>query len=132
MAIALENARLFEEVQRLAVTDPLTGLYNRRHYYSLTFKEFERNKRYQVPFSILMMDVDHFKDVNDTYGHLIGDQVLRVIADLIRNNLREVDVPCRYGGEEFVITLPETKLENAEKLGRTFTKFDRKHNNRNQ
>ena len=123
VAIALENARLFDEVQRLAITDPLTGLYNRRHYYALTLKEFERNKRYNVPFSILMLDIDHFKKVNDTYGHLVGDLVLKELADMICNNLRGIDIPCRYGGEEFVVTLPETNLKSALQLAERLRKL---------
>jgi diguanylate cyclase (GGDEF)-like protein len=116
VAIALENTRLFEEVQRLAITDPLTGLYNRRHFYSLTMHEFLRYKRYGTPFSILMMDADHFKSVNDTFGHLSGDKVLQTLADLFRENMRNVDILCRFGGEEFIATLPETKAQEANRL----------------
>lgn len=108
VAIALENTRLFEETQWLAIHDSLTGLYNRRHFMSLAWSEFQRAKRYVKPLSVIMLDIDHFKRVNDTYGHLIGDQVLQFIANICDKNLRIHDVIGRYGGEEFVILLPET------------------------
>jgi diguanylate cyclase (GGDEF)-like protein/PAS domain S-box-containing protein len=118
VAIALENARLFEEVHRLAITDPLTGIFNRRHFYNLTMREFERSRRYNTHFSLLMMDIDNFKLVNDTLGHPAGDQVLQQVAHLFQVNLRKADIPCRYGGEEFTATLPETGIEAAHKLAR--------------
>jgi diguanylate cyclase (GGDEF)-like protein/PAS domain S-box-containing protein len=108
VAIALENTRLFEETQWLAIHDSLTGLYNRRHYMSLAWGEFQRATRYGKPLSVIMLDIDHFKRVNDTYGHLIGDQVLQLIANICDKQLRVHDVIGRYGGEEFVILLPET------------------------
>lgn len=110
VAIALENARLFAQTQELAITDPLTGLYNRRFFFSQARTEFERARRYQGPLSIIMLDIDDFKKINDTYGHLIGDQVLQALAKLCRENVREIDVVGRYGGEEFVVLLPETPL----------------------
>ncbi len=113
VAIALENTRLFTEVQRLAITDPLTNLLNRRHFYSLTLHEFMRFQRYSTPFSVIMLDIDHFKLVNDTYGHLAGDRVLQTLADIFRENMRSVDILCRFGGEEFIATLPETGAEKA-------------------
>ncbi len=108
VAIALENARLYEEARRLAIIDPLTGIYNRRHFMALALQEHQRARRYERPLSIIMIDIDHFKRVNDTYGHLIGDQVLRTVASSIHDNLRETDFVGRYGGEEFVVLLPET------------------------
>jgi len=108
VAIALDNAHLFEEAHRLSIIDPLTGIYNRRHFMALVQQEYQRACRYKRPLSIIMLDIDHFKRVNDTYGHLAGDQVLRVIALKIQDHLRESDFIGRYGGEEFVILLPET------------------------
>jgi diguanylate cyclase (GGDEF)-like protein len=108
VAIALENTRLFEETQWLAIHDSLTGLYNRRHFMSLAWAQYQRAIRYATPLSAIMLDIDHFKRVNDTHGHLIGDQVLQYIAEVCKNNLRTPDLIGRYGGEEFVILLPET------------------------
>jgi diguanylate cyclase (GGDEF)-like protein/PAS domain S-box-containing protein len=113
VAIAIENARLFEQVQLLAITDPLTGLYNRRYFFEAARREFERSRRYQSPLAVILLDIDHFKQVNDTYGHLVGDQVLVTLGKRCRQELREVDVLARYGGEEFIFLLPETGLEAA-------------------
>ena len=112
-AIALDNARLFSEVQQLATTDSLTGIFNRRHFFALARGEVERSRRYQYPLSLIMLDIDHFKQVNDTYGHATGDMILQQIAQRCRKNLRETDIFGRYGGEEFVVLLPLTDLENA-------------------
>ncbi|MHB8086888.1 MAG: diguanylate cyclase, partial [Anaerolineaceae bacterium] len=122
VAIAIENARLFDEVQKLAITDPLTNLNNRRKFEELATKEFERSIRYNRPLCVIMIDLDQFKQVNDTYGHLIGDHVLASLADLCKKNLRNIDILARYGGEEFIIVLPETTatqaLISAERLRR--------------
>jgi len=117
VAIALENANLYEKTHRLAITDSLTGIYNRRQFMVLAQLELNRAERYRRPLSIVMMDIDHFKRVNDRYGHLIGDQVLHDIAQICQNNLREIDIFGRYGGEEFAILLPETPsfLTDAQK-----------------
>jgi len=112
-AVAFENAQLFAKVQSMAITDDLTGLFNRRKFYDYATQEFERSRRYQRPLSVIMMDIDHFKRVNDTYGHAIGDQVLQGWARVIKSNLRQVDILARYGGEEFVILLPETPIDEA-------------------
>jgi diguanylate cyclase (GGDEF)-like protein len=112
-AIAIENARLFAETQRLASTDDLTGVWNRRHFMTLATREWLRVRRYQRPLAIVMLDADHFKQINDTYGHRVGDQVLSALARYCQQRLREVDVVGRYGGEEFVILLPETELAAA-------------------
>ncbi len=111
VAIALENARLFEETRRLATIDSLTGLLNRRHFMELARHEFQRASRYKKHLSIMMLDIDHFKRINDSYGHLIGDQVLQKVALLCQENLRSADISGRYGGEEFVFLLPETSLK---------------------
>ncbi len=101
------------KLELLAREDPLTKLHNRRYLLELFENEFERSKRYGLVTSILMIDIDFFKKINDTYGHLIGDEVLRKMADCIRNNLRKSDISGRFGGEEFLIVLPETTIENA-------------------
>ncbi len=112
-AIAIENAHLFEEVQRLAITDGLTGLYNRRHFLELAGREFERSRRYDRPLSAILLDIDHFKRVNDTHGHAVGDEVLQALAARFRENVRDIDLLTRYGGEEFAVLLPESDLAAA-------------------
>lgn len=112
-AIALENSRLFGEVQQLAITDPLTLLSNRRRFFELADQEFERSQRYGRPLSVIMLDIDHFKRVNDTYGHFVGDQVLQRLALICSKNIRQIDILARYGGEEFVIMTPETQAADA-------------------
>ncbi len=113
VSIAIENAQLFDKVQSMAITDPLTGLSNRRKFYENASLEFDKSRRYDRPLSVIMMDIDHFKKVNDSYGHAVGDQVLQGLAQLVKSNLRQVDFLARYGGEEFVIMMPETALEEA-------------------
>ena len=112
--IALENARLFSEVQELALTDSLTRIFNRRRFFDLAEQEFDRSRRYDRPFSLIMFDIDHFKKVNDTYGHSVGDVVLQRVAEICKGALRDVDIIARYGGEEFVILLPETTATEAQ------------------
>jgi PAS domain S-box-containing protein len=122
VAIALENARLFEEVKNLALTDPLTGLYNRRGLFEIGHIEFSRSVRLKRPFSALMLDIDHFKSVNDQYGHPVGDQVLQFLASELHSTIRGTDIVGRYGGEEFVIFLSgsngEAAMDLAERLRR--------------
>jgi len=108
-AIAIDNAKLYE----LATKDGLTKLYIHRHFRSLLEAEITRASRYNHVMSLLMMDIDNFKQVNDTYGHLIGDRVLKEIAVTIKNTVRNIDVPARYGGEEFTVILPETAAKDA-------------------
>jgi diguanylate cyclase (GGDEF)-like protein len=110
---AIQNAQLYTEVQKQAITDPLTGIYNRRGFYELGRREVERAHRFGRPLTALMIDIDLFKQVNDTYGHLIGDQVLAGVASRIEHELRQVDLPGRYGGDEFIALLPETDLPSA-------------------
>jgi diguanylate cyclase (GGDEF)-like protein len=122
-AIVIENARLFEEVQRLATTDELMGIHNRRHFFQLGQVEIERARRYHSPLSVMMLDVDHFKEINDTYGHAIGDQVLCSLAQGCQENIREVDILGRYGGEEFAIILPETDGLDALAIAERLRKY---------
>jgi len=113
---ALKNLELFEEVKSLAVRDGLTGLYNYRHFWEILGHEVEQSRRYQPPLSLLFLDLDNFKVINDTLGHAQGDVVLKTLADYLRKALRQADVICRYGGEEFVVLLPKTPVERAMKL----------------
>ncbi|MCX7839689.1 MAG: diguanylate cyclase [Anaerolineae bacterium] len=112
-AIALENARLYNEVQQLATIDELTGVFNRRGLFQLAQREVERALRYHRPLAAMMLDIDCFKSLNDTYGHPVGDRVLRSLADRCRENLRTLDIVGRYGGEEFFFILPETRVDEA-------------------
>lgn len=113
LALALGNAKLRESLRRQSVLDPLTGLYNRRHFDATLARELARARRKAAPLSLLVLDIDHFKQVNDRHGHAAGDAVLRTIAQRIRAWGREGDVACRYGGEEFVMLLPECAVEAA-------------------
>lgn len=113
VAIFLENAFVHEEVRRLSMTDDLTGLYNRRHLLARLQEEFTRAQRYGTPLSVLLLDVDHFKAINDTLGHAAGDRVLQAVAQALRSNLRESDLCGRHGGEEFLVGLPSTGLHQA-------------------
>lgn len=108
-----DRKKMEQELHRLAVTDSLTGLYNRRHFFELAEHEFIRARRYKRPVSAIMIDLDHFKTINDNHGHIVGDQVLAEVAQRIQQNSREVDIVGRYGGEEFIILLPETALKDA-------------------
>ncbi len=111
-----EKRKFEEELYRLSITDPLTGAYNRRYFIRRIEEEVERVKRGGKSFSLIMMDLDHFKEVNDTYGHKIGDEVLRQLVNTVKERLRKIDLFARWGGEEFLILLPNTPLENAKHL----------------
>jgi diguanylate cyclase (GGDEF)-like protein len=112
-AVALDNARLHDIVQRQAITDDLTGLVNRRRFIEALDAEIERARGFGSPLTIVLSDLDNFKQVNDAFGHHGGDIVLRAFADLIRSHVRDVDVSGRIGGEEFAILLPETDRDGA-------------------
>lgn len=108
-----ENERLFKENQRLALTDQLTGLFNRRKLMETLEIEVERAQRYGRPLSLIMVDLDNLKGVNDTYGHAAGDKVLQIVAGAIQDHVRRVDLPTRIGGDEFLVLLPEADVEMA-------------------
>lgn len=108
-----ENKRLFEENQRLAVTDPLTGLHNRHKLQESLATELERAKRYSRPLSIIMIDMDDLKSINDTHGHPVGDEALRVVGNAILRCIRKVDMGTRFGGDEFLVLLPEADEQEA-------------------
>jgi two-component system, cell cycle response regulator len=119
-ANALYNAFLYEHLDRektmlekLAITDYLTGIYNVRYFYNRLEEEFSRAERYQLPLSCIMFDIDYFKKINDTFGHRIGDIVLREFAQLVRSYTRKSDIFARYGGEEFIMLLPQTEQKGA-------------------
>jgi diguanylate cyclase (GGDEF)-like protein len=112
-AIAIENARSVEKIQELTITDDCTGLYNARHLYKTLETEVYRSSRFGYEFSVLFIDLDHFKQVNDTHGHLIGSKLLAEIGYLIKAQLRLIDFAFRYGGDEFVVLLPQTDKDSA-------------------
>jgi diguanylate cyclase (GGDEF)-like protein len=112
-AQSVENVDLHETVQRQAVTDELTGLFNHRRFQEVMTTEVERARRYDQEMGLIMLDLDDFKRVNDTYGHLQGDEVLRAVATVLRQSSREIDEPARYGGEEMAVALPQTDLDGA-------------------
>jgi len=103
----------WEAMERSAVTDGLTGLFNRLYFHSSLKVEAKRSRRYDLNFSLVMLDLDDFKQVNDHHGHVVGDSALATVSEVIRQNVREIDVPCRYGGEEFALILPETDRAGA-------------------
>ena len=110
---ALTNAHKYDAIRRQVVTDHLTRLYNRRYFMNRAAEEIERSLRHQVPLSVLMVDIDHFKEFNDTYGHATGDRVLQTVARAMKDALRKPDICARHGGEEFAVLLPSTPGENA-------------------
>jgi diguanylate cyclase (GGDEF)-like protein len=103
-----------EENRRLSITDPLTTVYNRRYMMEQLPRELDRASRYGRQLSLIMCDIDHFKRVNDTHGHMVGDEVLKLVADTLKNSVRTADWIARYGGEEFVVVLPETPVSKAQ------------------
>jgi diguanylate cyclase (GGDEF)-like protein len=122
-AAAIQNSRHFERTKQLAYLDGLTGIFNRRFFEMRIQEEIQRAGRYETELSVVMLDLDNFKRLNDEFGHLLGDEVLRQVSVIFQNQLRKGDVCCRYGGEEFALLLPNTSTENAieaaEKLRRT-------------
>jgi two-component system cell cycle response regulator len=130
---SLANARLHGEIQQMATTDGLTGLFNHRLFQEKLSEELKRLNRFSEPVSLLLADIDYFKKVNDSYGHPVGDSVLRGVAEIIRETVREVDIPARYGGEEFAVILPGADTDGAKiiaerlrktVMGRSFSSDD--------
>ncbi|MDW7709732.1 MAG: sensor domain-containing diguanylate cyclase [Deferrisomatales bacterium] len=126
-AIAIENARYFERVRELVITDDLTGLYNARHLLEYLDHEVDRAHRYGTPLSLVFFDVDYFKGVNDTHGHLVGSRVLTEMGRLIRGCVRSSDVAARYGGDEFVLVLPNTDKKGAVTVASNLRQKVREH-----
>ncbi|MEW6417054.1 MAG: diguanylate cyclase [Nitrospirota bacterium] len=110
---SIANARFHAEIERLAITDGLTGIFNHRHFQERLSQEFSRLERFSEPLSILILDIDNFKDINDTYGHPVGDSVLKAVADVIKKTIRNIDISARYGGEEFAVILLNTGARGA-------------------
>jgi two-component system cell cycle response regulator len=122
-AIGLERAYLYDHFQAMALTDPLTRLANRRQFEMALGREISRTLNYNRPLSLIMLDIDFFKKVNDTWGHLAGDVILQKMGAMIKEHFRTTDISARYGGEEFAIVLPETGLAEARRLAENFRKF---------
>ena len=119
LAISLRNAEMFHELRENSLRDGLTGCFNRTHAIDVIDTELRRARRSQMPVSLIMFDLDHFKEINDHYGHLCGDAVLAAVGARMREVLRGSDLKCRYGGEEFLVLLPETPLEGAKRVADT-------------
>jgi diguanylate cyclase (GGDEF)-like protein len=126
-AIAIENARLYEKTQQLAITDGLTGLYNPRYFYEALEKEIRRSERYHRSISLVILDIDDLKAYNDLYGHLAGDDLLKELARLMSKVTRRADTSARYGGDEFAIILPETETEGARVLAQRLLEEVKEH-----
>ena len=116
VSLVVDNARLHESTRQLAVTDGLTKLLNHRHFYELLDQEFQRALRYQINLSLIMIDIDSFKQINDSFGHQVGDEVLKSLASVITKEVRDIDFVARYGGEEFALLLPETECGRAREV----------------
>jgi diguanylate cyclase (GGDEF)-like protein len=112
-ALALRRLKLYKDIETLAITDGLTGVYTRRYFIERFDEEIQRSSLRKSSLSFLMIDADNFKSVNDQHGHLAGDQVLKEIANIIQENVREIDIVGRFGGEEFCVVLPDTDLEGS-------------------
>jgi diguanylate cyclase (GGDEF)-like protein len=113
VALALGNLKLKESLRNQSICDPLTGLFNRRYMEESLEREFSRANRNKTSVALVMMDLDHFKRFNDTFGHQAGDTLLRTLGDLLKRNTRGQDIACRYGGEEFVLVLTDSNLAGA-------------------
>jgi diguanylate cyclase (GGDEF)-like protein len=131
MALALSNLRLRETLRSQAIRDPLTGLFNRRYLEETMERELNRVKRQGMSLGVIMMDLDHFKQYNDTFGHSAGDELLSALGILLKSHIRGEDIACRYGGEEFLLILPgasrEIALERAESLRQAVEEMHQHH-----
>jgi diguanylate cyclase (GGDEF)-like protein len=112
-SLALNNVNLYKKTQELAITDGLTGLYVQNYFKERLEEEVKMSKRHSLNLSVAIIDIDHFKRINDTYGHMVGDSVLRHLADILRHRFRETDFICRYGGEEFGVLMLQTDIKEA-------------------
>ena len=119
LGTSLRNSQLFREVKDNSLRDGLTGCYNRTHTLDVIGAELRRARRSHQPVSLIMLDIDHFKQINDRYGHLCGDAVLATVGARMREALRGSDHKCRYGGEEFLVLLPETPIEGGRRVAET-------------
>ncbi len=128
IGLQVNRIKLYEKIQELAITDGLTGIYVRRHLLERFQEELERSGKHKLKLSFLMIDIDHFKECNDEYGHLVGDAVLKEIAQMSKQGLRQVDLVGRYGGEELGIVLPETAKEGARQAGEKLRKEIERYN----
>jgi len=130
IAAGIEKAQLFEAIERISQHDGLTGLFNHRVFEERLQQEVGRRSRTLKPLSLLMIDIDHFKQFNDSFGHQAGDAVLRQLSDILRQQSRSdtIDVCCRYGGEEFSIIMPEQELHNAVKVAERIRATVEHHN----
>lgn len=131
LGLMLKNIELLENTRYLAITDNSTGLYNQRYFYEMLKEKFSHAQKYQIPISIIILDIDNFKNINDNHGHLFGDKVLAEIADLLKENIRDKDILARYGGEEFGIILPGANCKIAYQIADRMRKIIEKHEFKN-
>jgi len=121
-ATSIANAKMHAEIERMATTDGLTGLLNHRKFQDKLTQELKRSERYSTPLSLLLADIDYFKKVNDTYGHPVGDLVLKGVARILKEEIRDIDIAARYGGEEFAVILPGTDSSGAKNIAERLRK----------
>ncbi len=126
-SVSISNVLLHEEIKKMAFTDGLTGLFNHRHFKEKLTEEFRRSERFEDTLSLILTDIDHFKKVNDTYGHPVGDIVLKGVAGIISRTVRDIDIPARYGGEEFAILVVKTDTKGAKKIAERVRKNIKAH-----
>ncbi len=126
-AIAIENANYFTQIHELTITDDLTGLYNSRHLHARLDDEIERARRFKYSLSMIFIDLDYFKNVNDEYGHMYGSKVLKEAAMLLQGSIRAIDMAFRYGGDEFIILMPKTEKKNARLVAKKLRDAVRKY-----